>query len=484
MSVRGAAAWAMGGQYLAFAIQFVSSVVISRLFLAPAEVGLFSIALAAAMMVAILQDFGLTRYVAGLLDLDADEIARCSSVAVAFSWAIGIAIALGAPALAAFYGQPGLAPILWAIALSYLFSAFAIVPSALLSREMAFSRLFVVNVGAATVQAIVAIGLAMAGYSALALAWAMVAAAAMKALLTQAMRPALPLPPRFDGLSAVLRFGSQSSYLFVIGAIGSRSADLIVGKFLSLAATGIYTRSTGLATQLRALVSGAIGSVLYPALARLKRQGESLAEPYLRIVACFTATTWPAMAGLAIGAEPLVGALFGPRWLGVVPILQLIAIGEMLFEALPLQMEIPILHGEMRRLTRRNLVDTAASISLLIAGALISVEMAAASRIAYGAIWFLIYLHFVCGLIGLSLRRLVPVYAKSLAATAAAVMPLLVAAYLLPDYSRCGLATLAGLAGLGALFWLAALWLLRHPLHGEIVDILAGLRLRRQSRLA
>ena len=87
MSVRGAALWAMGGQYISFAIQFATSVVISRYFLTPAEVGLFSIGLAAALLVAVLQDFGLSRYISGLAVLEHDEIARCSSVALMWrSW--------------------------------------------------------------------------------------------------------------------------------------------------------------------------------------------------------------------------------------------------------------------------------------------------------------------------------------------------------------------------------------------------------------
>ena len=62
---RTAAIWSALGQYLGFALQFATSVIISRFFLTPSEVGLFSIALAAAMMVTILQDFGMMRYVAG-----------------------------------------------------------------------------------------------------------------------------------------------------------------------------------------------------------------------------------------------------------------------------------------------------------------------------------------------------------------------------------------------------------------------------------
>ena len=93
LSVRGAAVWAISGQYVGFVIQFATSVIISRFFLSPAEVGLFSIGLAAAMLVAILQDFGLSRYISGLASLDADEVARCSSVALLFSLVIAGIIA-------------------------------------------------------------------------------------------------------------------------------------------------------------------------------------------------------------------------------------------------------------------------------------------------------------------------------------------------------------------------------------------------------
>ena len=480
VSVRSAAAWAIAGQYLAFGIQFVSSVVVSRFFLAPAEVGLFSIALAAALMLSVFQDFGLTRYITALHVLDRDEITRCSSVAIIFSWATAAALTLAAPLLAMLYHNLALAPIMTIIALSYLFSPFSIVPYALLSRDMAFNRIFAVNVTSAIVQATTVIGLAAAGYSSMALALGMVTASMARTLTTQMFRPSLPFPPQWRGLSKITRFGWQSSCLSVIGAAGSRSADLIVGKLLSLTVTGIYSRSTGLATQLRSLVTGAIGSVLYPAFARLKRQGDPLAEPYLRIVGCFTAGTWPVMAGLAVGAEPLVQSLFGPRWMAVAPVLKLIALSEMLFEAVPMQIDIPILHGAIRSLTVRNILDTLASILLLVVGASWSVEAAAASRIAYGAVWFLIYISFVCRLIGLPLVRLVPVYAKGLAATLAAVAPLALASILMADFANCGLVMLAALAVVGGSVWTVALWMLRHPLHDELVDI--GLQLVRRLK--
>ncbi len=483
-SVRGAAAWAIAAQYIAFGIQFLTTVVVSRFFLAPSEVGLFSIALAAAMMVAVFQDFGLTRYVASLHVVSDAEIRRCSCVAVLFSWLIAAALFAGAPLMGRIYANAGLVPILWTIAVSYVFSPFSIIPYAMLSREMAFNRIFAVNVATATIQSLTVIGLAWAGYSAMSLAWGMVAASLARAALTQMFSPSLPYPFQLSGLAAIVRFGSQSSFLAAIGAAGARSADLIIGKLLSLAATGVYSRSTGLASQLRALVTGAIGSVLYPAIARLNRQGEPLGEPYLRIVGCYTAGTWPTMAGLAVAAEPMVESLFGPRWSAVAPVLRLIAISEMLFEAVPMQVDIPILLGAINRLTVRNIVDTLASVILLLVGVSISVEAAAASRIAYGAVWFVIYISFICELIHLPVQRLIPVYAKGLIACAAAVAPLAVGRLLIPDFTHCGLFTLAVLALVGVGQWLIALRLLRHPLADEIAHILSGIALRRRGQPA
>lgn len=278
-SVRGAAVWAMTGQYLSFAIQFATSVVISRLFLTPAEVGLFSIGLAAALLVAILQDFGLSRYVAGLPKLDREEIDRCSSVALLFSFVVAAIIAASALPLAAFYGQPQLAPVLLIIAANYLFLPLSVVPMALLAREMQFRGHFMINVGSAAVQGAVAVALAAAGFSSFALAWATLAAGISRGLIAQGLRPARPWPLRLGGVRQVIHFGARSSALYLTGALGTRTPDLVVGKLLGLGAVGLYSRAASLADQFRMLISGAIGSVFYPAFARIRDRGSRSGLP-------------------------------------------------------------------------------------------------------------------------------------------------------------------------------------------------------------
>ncbi|GEM_PF-262275 len=483
MSVRGAAAWAMAGQYLAFAIQFGASVVISRLFLDPAEIGLFSIALAAALLAAVLNDFGLSRYISALPRLGREEIARCGSVSAMLSLAVAAIIALAAWPVAAAYGQPGLAPILLVIALSYLFLPLSVVPLALMGRAMGFRGHFAVNVGGAAMQAAVAIALAAQGWSSLSLAWAAVALNASRGIIAQMIRPALPWPLRFDGLAPVLRFGGKSSTLAISGALGTRTPDLVVGKFLSLFATGLYSRAVSLTEQVRMLIGGAIGGVFFPAFARIRDRGEPLGPAYLRVCSGYSAVVWPGMAGLALAAEPVVRLLYGEVWIGAAPLLSLVALHTCLLTMLPLVSELPILLGRIDRLIALNIVDTMLSLGLLAVGCLWGVEGAAVSRLVYAVGWLLLYFRFMHRLVGFEIAAWTGIYLRSLAATLAALAPL-AATYLLwqaPDDIE--LPVLMGAVAMGAAAWFATLVAVRHPALGDMLGVAESMLPRKIAAL-
>ncbi|XJJ71991.1 oligosaccharide flippase family protein [Novosphingobium sp. BL-8A] len=481
MSVRGAAIWAMAGQYTGFIIQFVTSVLISRFFLSPAEVGLFSIAMAAALFVATFQDFGLSRYIAALPAVTKEEAQRCSTIASIFSFAVaGIIMAIAWP-LAQFYGQAGIVPLLVIIGASYLFLPFSIVPMALMGRRMQFSHHFAVNVGAAIASCGVSLGLAAAGYSAFSLAWGTLAGGFARGLIAQLLNPALPFPPRIAGARKILSFGSKASVLYLSGALGSRTPDLIVGKFTTLFAVGLYSRATSLSEQFRQLLSGAVGSVFFPAFARIRDRGEPLGPAYLRVTAGYCVTVWPGMIALAVASEAIVRMLYGEAWMGVAPLMAYVSLASVIMNALPLVSELPILVGRMNRLIAYNLCDTALSIILLALGSLYwGVEGAAASRVVYAVLWFLIHVGFMRQTVEFSMKALFGVYAKSFAVTLAAVAPLTAMIGLWLGADRLTFPTLLLGTVLGGVAWLIAIRVVRHPTFEEISGVARSLPIVRQ----
>jgi O-antigen/teichoic acid export membrane protein len=483
MSVRGAALWAMGGQYLSFAIQFITSVLISRFFLTPSEVGLFSIAMAAALLASVLQDFGLSRYIAGLPKIDKDEISRCSSMAQVFSFFVAGLIAAAAWPMALVYKQPDLLPIMLIIASSYLFIPCAVVPLALLGRTMTFTGHFKINVGGALAQGAVALGCAAAGFSAYSLAWGTLAFALARGAIAQWLRPAPPWPLKLSGIGPIVSTGSRLTTLYAVGAAGSRTPDLIVGKALGLLAVGLYSRAASLADQFRMLIAGAIGSVFYPAFARIRDRGEPLGPAYLRVCAGYSAVVWPGMAGLALAAEPVVRLLYGEAWSGVAPLLAMIALSEIVLVSLPLHTDLPILTGRLNQLIRVNLIDTLLAITLMIAGSRWGVEGAAASRLVYALGWLVLYARFLHKLIAFNARELMGIYARSGFATLAALLPLaLTYAFLIPP-STIGFWPLAIAAGAGGILWLTTLAVLRHPALDDLLGIAAHLPIIGRFRL-
>ncbi len=477
MSVRTAAAWAITSQYASFAIQFVTSVVLARWFISPADLGLFSISFAAVTLVAFLQDFGVTRYINGERDLTPEKINTAFTLSVGFAWTVAIVCLLAAKPIAWFFGDPRLLPITLIIASSYLLVPLAIVPQAMCQRKMDYRSNTMIEVGSSIANAAIAVTLAVRGHGALALAWGAFAQQAARLVISQWRSGGMvPWPLRLHGGRPVLEIGGTNSVLAVCGSIIARAPELVIGRMIDSVAVGLFARASGLALQLRLLLAGAVTGVFYPAFRLVRDRGEPLAPPYLRVVAAYTGVTWPAMAGIAVLAQPLVSMLYGERWLAAAPLLAWVALAQLCYVAVPLNGDLPILLGRMRGLIHRNITDMVVSLILLALTAPFGLMWVAISRFAHGLFWVVIYAPFMRSMIEFSWRDLAAVWGKSLIATIAAVAPLLASYAFWRGPAEAGIGQVFGGALAGVLCWLAALPLIGHPLFAEITAMVAELR--------
>ncbi len=204
---------------------------------------------------------------------------------------------------------------------------------------------------------------------------------------------------------------------------------------------------------------------------------------YLRVCSGYSAVVWPGMAGLALAAEPVVRILYGEAWIGVAPLLAMIALSEILLVSLPLHTDLPILAGKLNQLIRVNMLDTILAVTLLIAGSRWGVEGAAASRLVYAVGWVLLYARFLHRLIGFDLRELMGIYARSAIATLAALLPLALTYMFLIPPSLIGFFALAAASGAGVVLWLLALIVLKHPALDDLVGMAAHLPVIGRFRL-
>jgi O-antigen/teichoic acid export membrane protein len=274
----------------------------------------------------------------------------------------------------------------------------------------------------------------------------------------------------------VLAIGAANSAIAMSNSVVARAPELIAGRLLGNAAVGLYTRAAGLALQLRMLLSGAASSVFYPAFTKVRDRGEPLGPPYLRVVGAYTGVTWPALAGLAVLAEPLIHLVYGPRWTAAAPLLGWLAAAQIAFVALPLHADLPVLLGKPAGLMRRLAIDTAAAVVLVALAAPFGIGWVALSRFTHGVIWVALYAGMLRALLGFEMRALLAIWVRSGVAAAAAAAPAWLLLRLSGGAERMDFAMLCAAVLSGVACWGLALVATGHPLRGELAGLAGELR--------
>ncbi|MCT7373972.1 lipopolysaccharide biosynthesis protein [Chelativorans salis] len=290
-------------------------------FLTPAEFGLVALAASIAMLASAVAPAGFGQALIQREDLGRRHLDSVFWLCVLVALAIYAGLVLAAPALAGFLGEDGLALLLPVIGLRVIFDLSCVVPNALLSRAMAFSKMAMRTTIASLVSAAVCLCLLALGYGLWALALSQLAssvAICVGTLLSVDWRPGL----RFDrrALSELAHYGMFASGHRILRMI---SLDqILIGSLLGTTALGIYSFARRIFKILNDLIAGALNAVSYTLLSSLQSEHEKLKEAFLFATFASSALSFPVFVGLAIVAGDLIPVLFGAHWIEAIPALR------------------------------------------------------------------------------------------------------------------------------------------------------------------
>ncbi len=120
---------------------------------------------------------------------------------------------------------------------------------------------------------------------------------------------------------------------FCLGKVGNYAATegdyLVTVKWLGLTALGLYERAYQLMAMPAILVGQVLDDVLFPAMAQIQTQRDSIANAYRRCVAAVALFALPLSALVLILAPEIVNVLLGPKWDQVVPPFRVLALGTL-----------------------------------------------------------------------------------------------------------------------------------------------------------
>jgi O-antigen/teichoic acid export membrane protein len=469
-SLRRALLFASGGRYVVMGVNLASATVLARM-LTPAEFGISVLGASLLGVAEAVRELGSVAYLVQQKDLTRAKIRTVFTISLIVTSVVTLVLLTLSGPLARFYQIPGLALYIEIIAISYAIAPFAHPIYAMLSRDMEFDKLAVLDTLTMLMNALASVVLVLQGFGYMGLAWATVISGATWTLLGFYVRRDFSVyRPSLGEWRSVLAFGAWGSTTAVLYRLSESLFWLILGKILDTRAVGLCQRAVMLSQFPERVILAGVGAVALPAFSDHARRGGALKEAYLGAVEHVTAVQWPALILLAIMADPIVLLLFGPQWRDAIPIVRVFAVTSMLNFPTALNYPVQVAVGAIKHTAPLAFVQTAVSLVVLTSAAHYGIRAVALSTFVTVPFNVGLSVLVVRAHITFCWREFAGATMKSaIGAGFSAVGPLIVIA----SRKTVGLSMLPitiaiGLAGVG---WLAGLWLTRHPLFGEVRNV-------------
>jgi PST family polysaccharide transporter len=322
-----------------------ATVVLAQL-LTPYEFGLASIPIFFGRLAARLSNAGLGQGLMQVKELRQEHVSTVFAANLALAAVAAVTLLVSAPFIANFYHAPLIAPLMWAVALDFAFSALSVVSQALLSRDMKYKEMATLSALDTGAVAIGSVVLAWFGFG----VWSLVLGNICGSLVRwlggvrlvgwQGSTRFVPAAAR-----ELVSF-SLGSYARTLLNFASQNLDnLVIGKVVGVTELGYYDKAFSFVQRVynKVVVSGP--NVSFRALVILQDEEERFRRALEKIVVTATVFTYASLALLGAMGPHLFMFLFGTRWLPSVIPFQLLCASAALKSAIAFSQSAVVAKG-------------------------------------------------------------------------------------------------------------------------------------------
>ncbi len=305
--------WLGGATVVAKVVDF-STIVVMLLLLTKQQVGVASLVISFGMVVEGFNGLGTGEALIQARSVSRRQLDAVFWYVLAAAVITGLLTLLAAPWIEALYGVAGMKQYFLAVAAKQPLVGAALIPLAMLNRNLHYERIAAVNTCATLAAAVTRLGLAASGAG----TWALVAGYAASglfvlvgALAAQPFRPRLAIT--VSEIRPLLRFGRRSAAANVLEQIFKNTDFLLVGWFYGAASLAIYRVAFDVAMEPAMAAGTLVNRASLPVFSRLAgvpgQVAGFLAWSFRKIVILVA----PLMVGLMLAAGRLTSLLHDDR---------------------------------------------------------------------------------------------------------------------------------------------------------------------------
>ena len=304
----------------------LTTFVLARL-LVPDDFGVVAFAALLIAGVLLFGTLGVSSAVVVRQDLRPGDLRTGFTLSLATYAACAVVIVALSPLAGDLLNQPDASAVLRALAIPVAFGGVTFFYAAILQRELEFRKQFACVTGRVIATAATAVPLAATGAGVWSLVAGQIAGAAVYTVMLISLSP-FRVRPGFDRTVAQTLLGSGWGFMLQGGlSFVEQNADYaVVGTKVGSTALGQYSMAYRVGEIPYNLIVEPISQATFPGFARMRRRSENVAGPFLTTLRLTAACALPLGLIASGAAEPLVRALLGEKWIGMIGVLQILGL--------------------------------------------------------------------------------------------------------------------------------------------------------------
>jgi len=427
---RHAVIWSAIDVFLRHGVQFIVSVILARL-LVPEDFGLIAMLTLFVSIAAIFIDGGLSSALIQrqhATHTDESTIFYFNLIVAGFASAL---LCLAAPIIAAFFENVELIDLTYVLAFNLFLGAFGSIHTTLLAKEMNFRTIAKTGAFASISSGILAIIFALQGFGVWSLALQALISSAVMVVLLWIWHPWRPVWAfSLESLRSLFSFGGYEMAANLADAFSTNLNVILIGKLFSVKEAGFYDRAQKTQQLPIIVMMNIINRVAFSVFSSHSTDKPRLAQGLKRAQITAMAVNLPVLVSVIVLAEPLVLTLFGNQWLSAVPILQVLALGGLLWPLHVMNLSVLKAQGRADVFFWITILKKVVLICMIVLASFYGVMAIAWAQVASSFLAYLINAHYSRVLLGYGAVKQI----RDLSSLFAASVPMAIVMILLMEW--------------------------------------------------